>query len=68
MTKDFVSDKYEICLDRETAIIKGIELLDSGDTLFILGKGHEEFMIVRDEKVPFNDKNVVINYLREKSV
>lgn len=68
MTRDFVSDKYEICLDRETAIIKGIELLNAGDTLFILGKGHEEFMIIRDEKVPFNDKNVVINYLKEKSV
>lgn len=66
MIKDFNSDKYEICLDRETAIIKGIELLDKEDTLFILGKGHEEFMLIRDEKIPFNDKNVVINYLNQK--
>lgn len=67
MTKDFVSDKYEICLDRHTAIIKGIELLDKDDALFILGKGHEEFMIVRNEKIPFNDKEIVTTYLREKN-
>lgn len=67
MTKDFVSDKYEVCLDRKEAIIKGIELLESGDTLFILGKGHEEFMIIGNEKIPFNDKNIVETYLGEKS-
>ena len=66
MTKGFISDKYEICLDRETAIIKGIELLKSGDTLFILGKGHEEYMIVGNEKIPFNDKKIVTNYLNQK--
>lgn len=66
MTRDFTSDKYEVCLDRETAIIKGIELLGTEDTLFILGKGHEEFMIVRDQKIPCNDKNIVMTYLAEK--
>ena len=68
MIKDFVSDKYEVCLDRKEAIIKGIELLESGDTLFILGKGHEEFMIIGNDKIPFNDKNIVETYLSEKSI
>ena len=56
-------DNYEVCLDREEAIIKGIHLLKENDALFILGKGHEEFMIVRDKKIPFNDRKVVEEYI-----
>ena len=57
-------DNYEVCLDRKEAIIKGINLLKDKDTLLILGKGHEEVMIVKNnERIPFNDRKVVINYL-----
>lgn len=56
--KDF--DNYEICLDRKEAIKKGIELLKSNDLLFILGKGHEEFMIKGNERIPLNDKDEVL--------
>ena len=66
MIKGFTSDKYEICLDRKEAIIKGINKLNENDILFILGKGHEEFMIIGNEKIPFNDKKVVLEYLEEK--
>ena len=65
MLKDFSSENYEVCLDRREAIIKGINLLNDGDTLFILGKGHEEFMIIGRDKFPFNDKEVVMTYLSE---
>lgn len=54
---------YEICLDRKEAIIKGINMLKNEDILLILGKGHEEAMIIKNEKVPFNDKKVVVEYL-----
>ncbi len=66
MIKDFLSDKYEVCLDRKEAIIKGINLLNENDCLFILGKGHEEYILVRNEKIPFNDKKTVLEYLEEK--
>ena len=58
---------YEICLDRKKAIEKGINLLEENDVLLILGKGHEEFMIVGREKIPFNDKKVVLEYLEKLS-
>ena len=57
---------YEVCLDRKEAIIKGIKLLKEDDLLLILGKGHEEKMIVKNKKtIPFNDKKIVLEYLRE---
>lgn len=57
---------YEICLDRKLAIRKGIDLLKENDILLILGKGHEEFMIIGKEYVPFNDKKEVLSYLEEQ--
>ncbi len=51
---------YEICLDRKEAIKKGIKLLNHNDTLFILGKGHEEFMIKGNERIPLNDREEVL--------
>lgn len=54
---------YEICLDRQKAIEKGIKLLNDKDVLLILGKGHEEFMIIGNEKIPFNDKKTVLKIL-----
>lgn len=51
---------YEVCLDRKEAIKKGINLLEHNDILFILGKGHEEFMIKGNERIPLNDKEEVL--------
>lgn len=63
MTKNLDNTNYEVSLDRKEAIIKGIKRLNSEDVLLILGKGHEEAMIIKNEKVPFNDKKVVNEYL-----
>ena len=63
MVKDLENTNYEVELDREEAIIKGIKLLNDNDALLILGKGHEENMIIKDKKVPFNDRKVVESYL-----
>ena len=63
MIKDLEKDNYEVCLDREEAIIKGIRMLDEYDCLFILGKGHEEAIVIKDKRIPFNDFKCVKNYL-----
>lgn len=56
---------YEIILDRKQAIRKGISLLKESDTLLILGKGHEEYMIIKDKKIPFKDSSAVEEILNE---
>jgi len=66
MLKDNQNDNYIIELDRKKAIRKAIDMLNDDDILLILGKGHEEVMIVKNnEKIPFNDKKVVLEYLNE---
>lgn len=67
IVKDMVNgldnQNYAVELDRKKAIIKGIKLLKSNDTLLILGKGHEEVIIYGKDKIPFNDKQVVLEYI-----
>ena len=59
------NNNYEVIKDRGIAIKKGISLLKEKDILLILGKGHEEFIIVKDKKIPFNDKKEVEKYLEK---
>ena len=53
---------YEVCKDRKEAIYKGISKLKENDVLLILGKGHEEVMIIGNERIPFHDRTVVDQY------
>ena len=54
---------YEVCIDRKEAIKKGINLLKENDILFILGKGHEEYIIKGKDRIPHNDKEEVLKYV-----
>lgn len=66
MIKGSTKTNYEVIHDRKTAIIKGIELLDKDDTLLILGKGHEETITIGKEIIPYNDRQVVMEYLESQ--
>lgn len=51
---------YEIILNREKAIIKGIQMLEKNDILLVLGKGHEDYQIINGVKHHFDDKEIVL--------
>lgn len=68
MLDGFEGTNYEVELDRGKAIRKGIDLLTSNDILMILGKGHEEVIIMKDKRIPFHDKQEVEKYLDEKKI
>ncbi|MBQ2947160.1 MAG: UDP-N-acetylmuramoyl-L-alanyl-D-glutamate--2,6-diaminopimelate ligase [Bacilli bacterium] len=55
---------YKIIVKREKAIKKSIQMLSKNDILLLLGKGHEDYQIIKDKKIPFSDKQKVIKYLR----
>ena len=59
------NNNYIVEPSRSKAIEKGIKLLKSNDILLVLGKGHEEFIIVKDKKIPFNDKKIIENLIKE---
>lgn len=54
------TDKAIICLDRAKAIKQAWESSESGDILMVLGKGAETHMEIKGQKIPFNDKNKIL--------
>lgn len=62
ITKKMRTKNYEIILDRKEAITSGlIKLKDSpkNSVLLIAGKGHENSLILKNQKIPFNDSAIV---------
>ena len=56
--------KYKIIVNRKKAIKRGIQMLKKNDILLLLGKGHEDYQIIKNKKYPFSDKNIVLKYIR----
>ena len=55
---------YKIIVKREKAIKKSIQMLSKNDILLLLGKGHEDYQVIKGKKIPFSDKQKVIKHLR----
>lgn len=51
--------------DRREAIKKAIEVAKKGDTILVTGMGHEVYRIVKGERLPWNDEQVVRELLGE---
>ena len=58
---------YEI-IDRTEAIEKAVSLAKTGDAVFVLGKGHEDYQILGDKKIPFSDRATVEASIRKSRV
>lgn len=52
-------DQYEVELDREKAIARGLELVGRKDILLVAGKGHENYQEFADVVLPFEDRETV---------
>lgn len=64
-SKLLANKRHLLVEDRETAIEEGVNLLNSGDYLVLLGKGRKNFIFRGDEKIPYEgDKNLAIKYMK----
>ena len=61
MIQKLDKNNYEIEVNREKAIIRGRQLLEENDILMVLGKGHETYQIIGDNKIDFDDKKIIID-------
>lgn len=51
-------------VNRSLAIQKAMQLSKPGDIVLVLGKGHENYQIIGDEKRPFDDYKEVVKYAK----
>ncbi len=59
------SSVYKIC-DRQQAINKAINIAQPGDTILLLGKGHESSIIYKDKTVQWNEKEAAVKALMQR--
>ena len=65
MLENNTNNNYEVIENRGLAIKKAISLLKEKDILLILGKGHETSIIVKNENIPFNDREETEKIIKE---
>lgn len=61
---EVINSSYEKIIDRRKAIERGLELLKNEDLLVIAGKGHEDYQIIGNKKIHFDDREVVREILK----
>jgi UDP-N-acetylmuramoyl-L-alanyl-D-glutamate--2,6-diaminopimelate ligase len=64
--KGVVSSNYEKIADRREAIAKAIEMAKKDDVILIAGKGHEDYQILKDRTIHFDDREVAAELLVKK--
>ncbi len=54
---------YDIVPDREEAIGKALASALKDDIILIAGKGHEDYQIIKDKHIPFDDRKMALSIL-----
>lgn len=58
---------YDLIVDRKIAIRKAINMdAQAGDIVLISGKGNEPFQVIATERIPFDDRQVAREALKER--
>ncbi len=57
---------YLVEVDRRTAIGRAIELAEPGDLVVIAGKGHEDYQVIGEETIHFDDREEARRALRAR--
>ncbi|MBL6785500.1 MAG: UDP-N-acetylmuramoyl-L-alanyl-D-glutamate--2,6-diaminopimelate ligase [Rickettsiales bacterium] len=65
--KEIINDNQNLIevAGRLDAINYGLKLLNTGDVLVVLGKGHEEYQLINGEKIDFSESAIIKNFLKE---
>jgi UDP-N-acetylmuramoyl-L-alanyl-D-glutamate--2,6-diaminopimelate ligase len=54
--------------DRREALKQAIKELKKGDVLLVAGKGHEDYQEIKGKKIPFSDREEVLNIVKNLEV
>jgi UDP-N-acetylmuramoyl-L-alanyl-D-glutamate--2,6-diaminopimelate ligase len=62
----FDSGRMAVEADRKQAIHQAIDMAQPQDIIVVAGKGHEDYQILGDRTIHFDDREVVQDYVRQK--
>ncbi|OGL58642.1 MAG: hypothetical protein A3I72_08170 [Candidatus Tectomicrobia bacterium RIFCSPLOWO2_02_FULL_70_19] len=53
---------FDVELDRGRAVEAALGAARPGDLVLLLGKGHEEYQIIGEDRVPFSERETILRY------
>ena len=62
----FDSTRMQVNADRKAAIHQAIDLATPNDLIVVAGKGHEDYQILKDRTIHFDDKEIVQDYVNNR--
>ncbi len=66
VVKGIEKHNFEIIENRRAAIKRAIEIASLGDVIVIAGKGHEDYQILKDKTIHFDEREVVSEIIKER--
>ncbi|WP_281560712.1 UDP-N-acetylmuramoyl-L-alanyl-D-glutamate--2,6-diaminopimelate ligase [Thalassomonas sp. RHCl1] len=61
------TEKMTVILDRSQAVLSALSRAKAGDMVLLAGKGHEDYIIIKDEKIEYNERELVLGFFRQQS-
>lgn len=58
-------DNYILIENRKEAIKKAMEIAEKGDVIVVAGKGHEDYQILKDKVIHFDEREVIRDIIKE---
>lgn len=55
--------EYIVIIDRKQAIEYALDKAKEDDIVLCLGKGNEHYQIIKNQKIDFNEREIILNYL-----
>jgi UDP-N-acetylmuramoyl-L-alanyl-D-glutamate--2,6-diaminopimelate ligase len=65
--KGIRKNNYCVIPERKEAIRKSLLLAKTGDIVLVAGKGHEDYQILKDKKIHFDDREIISECLKSMS-
>ena len=53
--------------DRESALKYALDVAEDGDFILISGKGHEKYQLVNGQKIPFDEREILLSLSKIKT-
>lgn len=61
-------EKVTVMLNREQAVTSTLSHAKVGDIVLLAGKGHENFILMANEKIDYNERELVRNFYLNKAI